>query len=200
MHSQYCGGGWWLGDTRRHVMSCHGFASDISENILVSAPEGVKLALWWRHNGHDGISNHQPHDFLLNRLFRCGSKKTSKLHVTGLCAGNSPGTGEFPAHMASNAKKMFPFHDVIMCPSRCYNYYSARYAQDFHMWSALWCGLLLADFTHIHQGCNHMIAPMTVKQPWRILVNGSHKSTIMNWYDLSETNHNKIMYVLWDNL
>ena len=28
-------------------------------------------------------------------------KKPSKLHVTGLCAGNSPGTGEFPAQMAS---------------------------------------------------------------------------------------------------
>ena len=31
-------------------------------------------------------------------------KKTSKLCVTGLCAGNSPGTGEFPAQMASNAE------------------------------------------------------------------------------------------------
>ena len=50
---------------------------------------------------------------LLNRLFRRRSKKTSKLRVTGLCAGNSPGTGEFPAQMASNAE-MFPFHDVIM--------------------------------------------------------------------------------------
>ena len=32
------------------------------------------------------------------------SKKTSKLRVTGLCARNSPMTGEFPAQMASNAK------------------------------------------------------------------------------------------------
>ena len=31
------------------------------------------------------------------------SKKTSKLRVTDLCAWNSPGTGEFPAQMASNA-------------------------------------------------------------------------------------------------
>ena len=30
-------------------------------------------------------------------------KKTSKLHDTGFCAGKSPGTGEFPAQMASNA-------------------------------------------------------------------------------------------------
>ena len=45
--------------------------------------------------------------------------------VTGLCAGNSPGTGELPAQMASNAeyvcpdkwpvtRNMFPFDDVIM--------------------------------------------------------------------------------------
>ena len=60
-------------------------------------------ALRWRHNGRDGVSNHQPRDCLLNRLFRRESKKTSKLRVTGLCAGNSPGTGEFPAQMASYA-------------------------------------------------------------------------------------------------
>ena len=54
-------------------------------------------ALRWRHNGRDSVSNHQPHGCLLNRLFRRRSKKTSKLRVTGLCAGNSPGTGEFPA-------------------------------------------------------------------------------------------------------
>ena len=34
------------------------------------------------------------------------SKKTSKLRVTGLCAGNSPVTGEFPAQMASNAENL----------------------------------------------------------------------------------------------
>ena len=62
--------------------------------------------LRWRHNGHDGALNHQPHDCLLNRLFRCKSKKTSKLRVTGLCAGNSPGTGKFPAQMASNAENI----------------------------------------------------------------------------------------------
>ena len=64
------------------------------------------LLLQWRHNGRDGVSNHQPRDCLLNRLFRRRSKKTSKLRVTGLCAGNSPGTGEFPAQMASNAENV----------------------------------------------------------------------------------------------
>ena len=64
------------------------------------------LALKWRHNGRDGVSNHQHHDCLLNRLFRRRSKKTSKLRVTGLCAENSPVTGEFPAQMASNAENV----------------------------------------------------------------------------------------------
>ena len=62
--------------------------------------------LQWCHNGCDGISNHQPRDCLLNRLFRRRLKKTTKLHVTGLCVGNSPVTGEFPAQMASNTENV----------------------------------------------------------------------------------------------
>ena len=62
------------------------------------------LALHWRHNDHDGVSNHQPHGCLLNPLFR--SKKTSKLRVTGLCAGNSPGPVNSPAQRASNAENV----------------------------------------------------------------------------------------------
>ena len=64
------------------------------------------LPLQWRHNGLNSVSNHQPHGCLLNRLFRCRSKKTSKLRITGLCAGNSPLTGEFPAQMASNVENV----------------------------------------------------------------------------------------------
>ena len=62
------------------------------------------MSLNWRPNERNGVSNHQPHNCLLNRLFRHISKKTSKLRVTGLCAENSPETGEFPAQMASNAE------------------------------------------------------------------------------------------------
>ena len=51
-----------------------------------------------------GVSNHQPHDCLLNCLLRLRSKETSRLRVTGLCVGNSPVTSEFPAQMASNAE------------------------------------------------------------------------------------------------
>ena len=71
------------------------------------------MPLLWRLNGCGGVSNHQPHDCLLSRLIRHRSKKTSKLRVTGLCAGNSPVTGEFPEQRASNAENI-PFDDVIM--------------------------------------------------------------------------------------
>ena len=64
------------------------------------------ISLQWRRNGLDGVLNHQPHHCLLNRLFRRTSKKTSKLRVTGLCAGNSPGTREFPAQIVSNAQNV----------------------------------------------------------------------------------------------
>ena len=71
--------------------------------------------LQWRHNERDDVSNHQRFDCLLNRLFRRRSKKTSKLRVTGLCEGNSPVTGEFPAPRASNAENVsiwWRHHDI----------------------------------------------------------------------------------------
>ena len=77
-------------------------------------------ALQWRHNGRVSVSNHQPHHCLLKRLFRRRSKKTSKLRVTGLCEGNSPGTGEFPAEMASNAENVsiwWRHHEKPHCSS-----------------------------------------------------------------------------------
>ena len=73
---------------------------DLGENDF------VRLALQWRRNEHDGVSNHQPNYCLLNRLFRRSSKKTSKLRVTGLCVGNSRVTGEFPAQRAINAENV----------------------------------------------------------------------------------------------
>ena len=62
--------------------------------------------LQWCHNGHDGVSNHQPYDCLINRLFRRRSKTTSKLRFTGLRARNLPVIGEFPAQRASNAENV----------------------------------------------------------------------------------------------
>ena len=76
-------------------------------------------SLQWRHNEHNGISNHQPDACLLNHLFRCSSKETSKLRITGLCAGNSPVTVEFPAQRASNTENVsigWRHHDDFNVP------------------------------------------------------------------------------------
>ena len=54
----------------------------------------------------NAMANHQPQDCLLNRSFRRRSRKTSKPHVTGLCVGNSPVTGEFPAQRAGDAENV----------------------------------------------------------------------------------------------
>ena len=77
----------------------------VTEKVY-SRPSVSVTSLLWRHNGHDCLPNHQPHHCLLNCLFGRRSKKTSTLRVTGLCVGNSPGTGEIPAQMASNAQNV----------------------------------------------------------------------------------------------
>ena len=69
------------------------FRDENTFNTLPSKWAAVvdKWSLQWRHNDRDSVSNHQPHGCLFNRLFGRRSKKTSKLRVTGLCVGNSPG-------------------------------------------------------------------------------------------------------------
>ena len=72
------------------------------------------VSLRWRRNGHDGVSNHQPHHCLLNRLFGCYQRKhqssASLAFVREIHRGpvNSP-------HKWPVTRKMFPFDDVIMC-------------------------------------------------------------------------------------
>ena len=84
--------------------------------MIGSVPRILRNSSRWRHNEHDSVSNHQPQYCLFNRIFRRRSKKTSKLRVTGICAGNSARTGGFPAQMASKAEN-FPIswhhHDLL---------------------------------------------------------------------------------------
>ena len=75
--------------------------TSIHVNRVPIKQHGAKT-LEWRHNERDSVSNHQPRDCLLNRLFRRRSKKASKLRVTGPCAGITPVIGELPTQMASN--------------------------------------------------------------------------------------------------
>ena len=84
----------------------------------------MDLPLRWRHNRRSRVSNHQPHECLHNRLFRRRSKKTPKLRITGRCVVNSPGTGEFPAQMASDAENVSIWSWLVLkqlcfCPNGC---------------------------------------------------------------------------------
>ena len=78
----------------------------------------IWYSLQWRHNDHDGVSNHQPHDCLLNRLFRRNQRNhqssASLAFVRGIHRGpvNSP-------HKGPVTQKMFPFDDVIMDVRLC---------------------------------------------------------------------------------
>ena len=73
---------------------------------IVSCQHHSACTSQWRHNERDGVSNHQPRDCLLNRVFSRRSKKTSNLRFTGLCEGNSPVTGELSIPRASNAENV----------------------------------------------------------------------------------------------
>ena len=86
-------------------MTCYQFNWNRQFLSRLQSPP-LENTLQWRHNERDGVTNHRPHDCLLIRLFKRKSKKTSKLRVTGLCAGNSTVTGEFPAQKASEAEKV----------------------------------------------------------------------------------------------
>ena len=94
--------------------------------------------LGWRHNQPVSVSNHQPHGCLLNRLFKAQINITSKFRATGLCEGNSPGTGEFPAQSASNAENVSIWrrHHVILY-LRCMEY--LWFKHDLLIWKLKCC-------------------------------------------------------------
>ena len=128
-------------------------------------------ALQWRHDERYGVSNLQPHDCLLNHLFRRRSKKTSKLRVTALCEGNSPVTGEFPAQRASDAEKI-PFDDVI-------EWFRGMESNSLYI--------------QIHCACRHMIASSPVSYcMWLLTISrrssGLTLAQVMDWCLMASSN------------
>ena len=73
-------------------------------------------SLQWRHNERDVVSNIQPHDCLLKRLFRCKSKNIKALRHWPLC-GEFTGDRWIPRTKGPVTQKMFPFDDIIMSKS-----------------------------------------------------------------------------------
>ena len=87
----------------------------------------IQFSLKWCHNERDGVSNHRCLDYLLKHLFRCRSKKTPKLRVTGFWEGNPPVTDGFPSQRGSkaeNASIWWRHHVKILrpCNSLFYNF------------------------------------------------------------------------------
>ena len=76
------------------------------------------MSLQWRHNEHDGVSNHQPHDCLLYIQAQMKENKHQRDASLAFVMGihrwpvNSP-------HKGPVTRKMFPFEDVIV-------YYDSR--------------------------------------------------------------------------
>ena len=125
-------------------------------------------ALRWRHNGRDSVSNHQPHDCLLKRLFRRRSKKTSKLRVTGLCAANSPATGELPAQMASNAENVSIWWRHHGAPVMSALPRSVKPLDAIFPFEVLWycLDLKLCSFLQICPFASHRLAHGPQTCPW----------------------------------
>ena len=67
--------------------------------------------LQWRHNEHDGVSNHQPHDFYSTAY--SGTDESKHQSSASLAFV----TGDFPAQRASNAENVsiwWRHHDVVV--------------------------------------------------------------------------------------
>ena len=68
--------------------------------------------LQWRHNERDGVSNHQPHDCLLDQKTHQSSASLAFVREIHRWPTNSP--DKEPV-----TRKMIPFDDVIMCRYTC---------------------------------------------------------------------------------
>ena len=92
------------------------------------------FACQWSPNERYGVWSHRCLVCSLSRLFRRIWNKTSKLRVTGLCEGNSPVTGEFPAQRASNAENvsnLWRHHGMLR---HCYEHVTNTPVPEKQLW------------------------------------------------------------------
>ena len=108
-----------------HVTSLSGCWRKFEHNrhrkrIAVSIHHFLQCSLQWRHNERGGVSNHQPHDCLLNIYWGADQRKyqssaslpfLKEIHRRPV---NSP-------HKGTVTRKMFPFDDVIVSISNCWD-------------------------------------------------------------------------------
>ena len=112
------------------------------------------LTLQWRHNGRHGVSNHQPHEYLLNRLFRRRSRKYQSSVSLTFVREIYRWPVSYP-HTGPVTQKLSPFDDVIMmCKVRpfelsdnhhvamIFHYVPYRVRQVFNQCLCKWLGHL----------------------------------------------------------
>ena len=115
---------------------------------------GLK-SLRWRYNGRDGVSNHQPHDCLLNRYSDADKKNIKAPGHWPLCE-EFTGDRRISRTKRPVTRKMFPFDDVIMVPQlimgiklrrapgflhrkwRCYPWWLYRKGQTINSMWRIW--------------------------------------------------------------
>ena len=108
----------------------------MQKHVLSRSNPCIMRTLQLHHNELYGVSNHRCLHCLLN-WFRRRLKKTSKLRVSGLCAGTSPVTGEFPAQNASNTENISILWRHHELSTDFYRYYLRNYSDG------LWIGIRL---------------------------------------------------------
>ena len=101
---RFCKDRWRLHVVEKHRLNACFFGACNAPCPVLLLPNWATLQ--GRHNKRDRVSNHQPHDCLLNRFVTRRSKKTINAPRHCFFAGNSPVTGEFPAQGASNAENV----------------------------------------------------------------------------------------------
>ena len=96
----------WLGAHLESALSLYLHFNINVQMILtdMACPKGYANVITWRHNGHDGASNHQPHDCL--PIIQAQIKESIKATCHWPLWGDSPVAGEFPSTKASNAESV----------------------------------------------------------------------------------------------
>ena len=156
---------------------------------LYSQRERYITTLQWRHNVHDGVSNHQPHECLRKRLFRRRSKKTLKLRVTFLCEWNSPVTSEFPTQRASNAENIYIWwrhhglciHVILHTDGYITQTFTSHFIYTWRNNQQALPFLLLNQITTTHNKQHHIQTGNHVIKKWIVLLSAKFRTA---WYYL----------------
>ena len=144
-----------------------------------TVPLHVRHGVWnhgpleWCHNERDDIWNHRRLDYLLSRLFRRRSEKTSMLRVTGLCEGKSTTWWRLHATQATNCShepsdyqrmKTQSSAFTVLCEgnTRVSSGFSLQRASNMESVSMPWRHHCVEKLGISHDACCHFVSVGTV--------------------------------------